>query len=448
MFRNNYPAQWPRKATVASVLTAVVVALGILLPIPARAQTEAVIYDFNYLTRTAEGCPYDSFNVNPHTGVVFSKGHLYGTTPQGGAGAPNDPNSKDGMVYEVSKSVHGKTPWPKKTLHSFQPEASTEGPAADGLYPCSSLIDDKGILYGSTLYGGISGLGTIYALVPPGVGETGWIEYQIYTFLGQDDGAFPYDGLVMDGNGAFYGVNRGGFSTGAGPTVFQLVCGSGSCTAKSLLTNNENVTYNGDLLLDATTGALYGTTHDGGKGYGNVFSLTPSSGSWAYADLYDFTGNTDGAYPNGGLVMAGDGSIFGTTQGGGTGIAGAGDGVLFELRQLTAGSPYTLEVQHTFSGEPDGSTPVAGLYEDASGNFWGTTTLGGSSNMGTIFELYPDRLVVEKWHYLEPYSFAGGLTDGANPQGRLTEDQNGNLYGTTNTGGSAGEGIVFQLSNP
>ncbi len=464
MFTICDPSQRSRRIEVTSLLTVAVFALGILLPVAARAQTETVLYSFNYPTFNDEGCPYDSTNVHPHTGLVFSKGHIYGTTPEGGAGAKkladgsangsSDQtvvNSKDGMVFELSKTLSGKTPWPKKTLHSFQPEASAEGPAVDGTFPCSSLIDNDGTLYGSTIYGGNSGLGTIYALVPPATGETGWTEYQIYNFLGETDGAFPYDGMVMDGNGAFYGVNRGGFNTGAGPTVFQLVCSFGTCTANSLLTNYEDITYNGDLLLEASTGALFGTTHNGGRGYGNVFKLTPSGGSWTYDDLYDFTGGTDGAYPIGGLSMAGDGSIFGTTQGGGDptlcepGDIGNGCGVLFQLRQLIAGNPYTLIVQHTFLNTPDGSTPTAGLYQDANGTFWGTTTVGGSHSLGTVFELYPDRLVAERWHYLEVYSFAGGTTDGANPQSLLTEDKNGNLYGTTNAGGSAGEGTVFQL---
>jgi uncharacterized repeat protein (TIGR03803 family) len=113
---------------------------------------------------------------------------------------------------------------------------------------------------------------------------------------------------------------------------------------------------------------------------------------------------------------------------------------------LIAGNPYTLFVQHTFSGGLiDGSLPTAGFYKDANGTFWGTTTTGGSDNMGTIFELYPDRLVFERWHYLDVYSFAGGPNDGANPQGLLREDNSGNLYGTTNAGGSAGEGVVFRL---
>lgn len=151
---------------------------------------------------------------------------------------------------------------------------------------------------------------------------------------------------------------------------------------------------------------------NGNTGYGNVFSLTPSGGSWIYDDLYDFTGRSDGATPNGGLV-GGTGDLFGTAQGGGNGIASAGDGVLFELRQEIAGNPYTLIVQHTFGGQPDGAQPLAGLYQEAStGTLRGTTNIGGTANLGTIFELYPDRNIVHDWHYLEQYSFAGGKTDG------------------------------------
>jgi uncharacterized repeat protein (TIGR03803 family) len=455
MFTNFYPAHWSWREKAVSPLAAAVVALAILLPIPARAQQETVLYSFTYGTYDLFdplSCPPVSgqpLNEQPHAGLLFYKGALYGTTPEGGAGAPRVVDSDRGMVFRVTQPASGGTPWNEQTLHSFQPEKP------DGLYPCSSLIEKNGVLYGSTL-GGTQALGTIFALVPPATGQTGWTENELYNFIGGGDGQEPFDGLTMGNDGSLYGVTAGGAYGDSLPAVFQLTPSGNLVT----LLNTENITcktgtclFNGDLLLDSSTGALFGTNQSGGAyGYGNVFQLTPSSGGWIYDDLYDFTGGADGATPNGGLV-GGPGDLFGTTQGGGDptlcepGDIGNGCGVLFELRQLIAGNPYTLIVQHSFLNQPDGSTPTAGLFQDAKGTLWGTTTLGGSSNLGTIFELYPDRVIVDSWHYLEAYSFAGGTNDGAHPQSSLTADSTGALYGTTNSGGSANEGTVFRFGS-
>jgi uncharacterized repeat protein (TIGR03803 family) len=441
MFTRCYPAQWSRRTEVASLLTAAVVALAILLPITARAQTETVLYSFTYATSTGGGCPGAFYaNSDPQTGLLLYKGHLYGTTPKGGTGIKGEPGTDDGMVFRLTPPKSGTT-WAKQTLHSF-PEI-TEPPIFDGTYPCSRLIEKNGVLYGSTISGGTHNWGTVFSLTPPGTGQTLWTETILYNFTGGTDGGQPYDGLSMDSNGSLYGVNN--FGGGNGGAVFELIPGASGYSEVTLLSNNNGVLYNGGLLLDKSTGALYGTTQNGGTGYGNVFQLTNEGGKWVYDDLYDFTGGSDGAYPNRGLVgFAGD--LFGTTQGGGSGVAGSGDGVLFELRELIAGNPYSLFVQHTFMGQAsnDGAIPHAGLHQDAAGTIWSTTVLGGSDNLGTIFELYPDRYKVHDWHYLLVYSFTGGTTDGANPESPLIEDSSGNLYGTTNTGGSANKGTVFE----
>jgi len=471
MFTNCYPEQCPRKAGLASLLTAAVVALGILLPIPAQAQqTETVLYNFNYQTFDSDGapgCPLAAAgqtpNENPHTGVLFYNGALYGTTPEGGTGNNKTSDSDRGMVFRLTKPKSGGTPWVESTLHSFMSMPQTGPPPNDGQFPCSRLIENNGILYGSTVYGGggTGGFGEIFALAPPATGQTAWTEYQLYNFGGVGaGGGLPFDGLTLGPDGSLYGVNNGTNygNNVTGPSVFQLTPQGNLIT---MVTNSIGIVYNGDLLLDSTTGNLYGTTQNGGPivngvqtlGYGNVFELTFDGDLWLYEDLYDFNG-LEANHPNGGLV-GGPGDFFGTTQLGGNPNCQPGDilygcGVLFEIRQLTAGSPYTLFIQHTFAtptGGVDGSTPVAGLYQDAKGTLWGTTSLGGKyNNAGTIFELYPDRYVAHEWHYLVAYNFVGGITDGANPQGLLTEDPSGNLYGTTNAGGKAYEGVVFRLS--
>lgn len=451
MFTNCHPAQPLRRAEVALLLTAAVAAVGFLLPIPAQAQTETALYSFNYAIYPPVdpyGCPAGSTNAQPHTGLLFYKGGLYGTTPLGGTGQKRTSDSDDGMVFRLTKPKSGP-PWTETTLHSFIPV-----PETGGLYPCSRLIQKNGVLYGSTKNGGFSGFGTLFALVPPATGQTTWTEDVLYTFLGESDGSLPFDGLTLGSDGSLYGVTRAGIDgLYSNPSVFQFTP-SGSLV--TMASNDQGLVYNGDLLLDSASGSLFGTTQNGGAhGYGNVFQLTPNgAGGWNINDLYDFTGGADGGTPNGGLVGV-PGDLFGTTQGGGSGTGTNGGGVLFELRVETPGNPYTLIVQHTFNGffYDDGAVPEAGLYRDATGTLWGTTNYGGwfrtfkvYLDLGTIFKLYPDPRIVHDWHYATVYDFGGGTTDGAYPQGLLTGDPAGNVYGTTNAGGSSNEGVVFQLT--
>jgi uncharacterized repeat protein (TIGR03803 family) len=421
---------------------AVVALVTLAVPMPTEAQTETVLYNFDYGIYTPEvGCPPGTANANPHTGLLLYKNELYGTTPEGGTGVKLVPDSDDGMVFRLTAPKSGETAWTEKTLFSFVPDITP----SDGAFPCSRLIASNGIFYGTTMGSG-EGFGTIFSITPPPPGTTAWTESILYTFLGLSDGGEPFDGLVMGNNGALYGVTREGYQGLNAPAVFEFFDGQ-----ITQLTHTTEITYNGDLLLDKSTGSLFGTTQNGGAyGYGNVFELTPSSKGWVMDDLYDFTGGSDGATPNGGLAgRAGD--LFGTTQGGGDNTGSDGGGVLFELRQEIAGDPlYTLIVQHTFTSDGDGAVPEAGLFKDASGTLWGTTTYGGPFRLrfatyGTIYKLYPDRTIVNDWHYDVVYAFAGE-PDGAYPQSLLTEDKNGNLYGTTNEGGSTNEGTVFELT--
>jgi uncharacterized repeat protein (TIGR03803 family) len=418
------------------------VAFGILMPPHALAQTESMIHSFNYRVFSADGCPPNSYNVYPHTGLVSYKGHLYGTTIEGGPGVKGIPGTADGSMYALAAPESGGTTWDKKTLHNF---IADQDPA-DGTFPCSTLSANAGLLYGTTISGGQNDHGTLFVINTPsaGVNLPPWTETIVYNFTGGADGTAPYDGLAWNGSEIF-GVSRGGTTNPNGSNVFQI---SGelysSYTEQTIHSNNVGDIYNGDLLVDYATAQIFGTSPTGGAyKYGYVYSLTLTGGSYVFADIWDFTGGADGAYPNGGLVgRAGD--LFGTTQGGGESIGCCG--VLFELRQETAGDPLYSDITwNTFRGSPgDGSIPVAGLDKDSNGNIWGTTSVGGLDNLGTIFELYPDRTIVNDWHYEEVYSFTGGTTDGANPQSLLTEDKNGNLYGTTNSGGQENEGAVFR----
>jgi len=188
-------------------------------------------------------------------------------------------------------------------------------------------------------------------------------------------------------------------------------------------------------LIQDAAGNLYGTTSSGGGsgcsgfGCGIVFKLDTANHETV---LHAFTDRPDGAIPYGRLVLDVDGSgnLYGTTSVGGT----YGMGTVFKID-----SSGTESVIYSFAGYPDGANPYAGLVMDNSGNLYGTTENGGTSRLGTIFKIDTggNETVL--------HSFAGGLTDGADPKADLILDAAGNLYGTTFLGGSRSFGTVFEL---
>jgi uncharacterized repeat protein (TIGR03803 family) len=198
------------------------------------------------------------------------------------------------------------------------------------------------------------------------------------------------------------------------------------------------------LIVD-DDGNLYGTALEGGNltacpfnGCGSVYRVDKHG---THTILYNFSGPPDGEWPIGGLVRDVAGNFYGTTSAGGTGACQSGCGVVFEIDRQ--GQETVL---HNFAGAPyDGASPYASLTLDAAGNLYGTTAAGGASNAGTVFRL--DR----RGALTVLHSFTG-MTDGGKPFSSVTRDGAGNLYGTTNSGGStacgymgAGCGVVFRL---
>lgn len=161
-------------------------------------------------------------------------------------------------------------------------------------------------------------------------------------------------------------------------------------------------------------------------------SAVPSSQAQTFNVMYSFTGGSDGGNPLDGLTLDGSGNLYATTYGGGSAALGA------VVKMPKSGSETVL---HSFIGGSDGAYPQGGLVRNKAGNFYGTTTGGGAFGQGTIFGITP------KGKEEVLYSFAGG-SDGAVPQGGLTFDAAGNLYGTTSAGGVSGNGTVFKLTPP
>jgi uncharacterized repeat protein (TIGR03803 family) len=192
-----------------------------------------------------------------------------------------------------------------------------------------------------------------------------------------------------------------------------------------------------ESVIADSAGNLYGITVRGGTGVGGIaFKITPSGQE---SLLYDFTREPyNGWQPEGPLILDKQGNLYGTTSNGGTNSIHfrIGDGTAFKLSP--DGTETTL---YNFGAyKTDGAQPGAGLVMDARGNFYGTTFWGGTNLYGTVFRLTPDGVETIL------HNFAYGSTDGGNPTASLIMDSSGNLYGTTEVGGSGGGGTVFEIT--
>ena len=355
----------------------VLVALATCLGFVARATAYSLLRlgDFN---GGADGA-------TPLAGVIMDNaGNLYGTTSAG---------AKDyGTIFKIP---------PRQvldTLYTFCSKSS----CSDGANPHAGLImDQSGNLYGTTNGGGAHDGGTVFEFT------SGGVEQVLYSFcttiVGEycGDGAFPVAGVIRDKAGNLYGTTTLGGTNDVG-VVFKLSfdAGTGNWTENVLYSFCPTGTASGcpdgktplaGVVMDAA-GNLYGTTQFGGAhGQGTVFKVRPSLKSESV--VYSFCSQEncgDGSEPNAGLIVDQTGHLYGTTEYGGNLLhCGNGGGVVFEARP----SAGTEKVLHAFCSrttppsDGDGSYPKAGLFVDATGDLYGTTTTGGASGQGVVFRL-------------------------------------------------------------
>ena len=323
----------------------------------------------------------------------------------------------------------------KGNIHSF---TST----ADGTNPFSGLIMGfDGFLYGTTQTGGsINNAGAVYK-----ISQTGIVESVISSFSGVNgDGALPVGNLIMDNIGNLYGTTFAGGSLNNKGTVYKIdPAGNKSILYAFTGINGDGANPSSNLLL-AKDGTLYGTTQYGGiscainsDGCGTVFKITPDGKE---STLYNFSGaNGDGANPYAGLIMDDAGNLYGTTQYGGSkcSINSNGCGTVFKI--TADGAESTI---HLFTGvNGDGANPTANLIIDSNLSLYGTTEYGGIGGNGTIFKITSDGLesII--------YGFTAGNYDGANPTASLIMDKYNSIYGTTTKGGSFNQGSLFKLTS-
>jgi uncharacterized repeat protein (TIGR03803 family) len=337
----------------------------------------------------------------PYAGLAFGNdGDFYGTCFDGGSNG-------FGSIYRISPSGA------LTTLHSFD--------YGDGENPTAGLtLGFDGNFYGTTFGGGTNLLyGTVFQISTNGAFNA------LYSFTNGSDGANPYGGLVQAGNGNFYGTTLEGGPGNYG-TIFQIAS-TGALNPLYSFTNGVDGSQPRATLTLGGGGTLFGTTYAGGShGQGAVFFITISG---ALTALHSFDGPSDGANPVGQLIRA-NGLFYGTTSAGGTN----GGGTVY---QITSGGAFN--VLYSFTGGSDGANPAAGLALGSDGNFYGTTYAGGPSGDGGIFKITPQGTLTPL------YLFTGG-DDGSASFAELVQGINGDFYGTTQYGGSSGDGVVFKIN--
>src|ERR1700722_18430319 len=420
-----------KQLVLLSALMANIFALATL----ASAQyTETTIYNFGAIANDTN---------SPSVGLIRdAAGNLYGTSNLGG--------TLQGTAFELSFSGGS---WTETILHNFGSVSGDGVQASGGL-----LMDSRGNLYGVTQAGGANNQGTVYELSPS---SSGWTETILYSFAGNPDVREPNGSLIFDAAGNLYGTSfEGGGGTNANcfdgcGTVFELSPSSSGWTEKIIYAftgGADGMSPGGNLLFDSA-GALYGSAAFGGtvvgagcfEGCGTVFRLTPASGTWRFARLFNFQGPVGGAAPLW-LVFDAAQNIYGVASAGGSGCPGnLGCGTIFELTRQTSPGPWKETVLHSFTELHDGGEPGAGLVFDSSGNLFGSAVFGGNGNLGTVWELSPT--AHGPWKLTQLYSFGDGTT-GSRPNSGVIIDPSGNLYGTTQQGGQFDRGTVFELSPP
>jgi len=309
----------------------------------------------------------------------------------------------------------------------------------DGADPYAGLILLGNKLYGTALYGGSSDAGTVFALNTDGTGFT-----TLHSFNGSD-GMNPQAGLTNSGN-TLYGTAGCGGPSGNGSVFKVNTDGTGfttlysfTATSGSLSTNSDGADPYGGLIISGNT--LYGTTEGGGNaGVGTIFAV--NTDGTGFTNLHSFTGGSDGAEPQAGLIISGN-TLYGTAYAGGS----ASNGTVFAVN--TDGTGFTL--LHSFTAlenntNSDGAVPYAGLVLSSDGNtLYGTAYAGGSAGNGTVFAVNTDGTDFTVLHGFTAISFPGTNTDGTYPYSGLTLSGN-TLYGTAYFGGSGGMGTVFAVN--
>jgi uncharacterized repeat protein (TIGR03803 family) len=363
--------------------------------------------------------------------VQAPNGSFYGVTQFGGL------NNDGGTVFSIAPNGV------LTTIHSFTGGGVNEPVVGRGNHPFGTLIlATDGKLYGTTLRGGAGacsnggselGCGTVFSITPNGSLST------IYAFAGALDGSAP-SGTIEARDGDLYGstLAGAGLQNLTPATAYRMTRAGNRTTIHSFPVGRGPAL--GARFIEAVDGNFYGTTALGGQfDKGTVFKLTPTG---VYTVLHDFSDSEldveDGALPFGSLVEGRDGFFYGVTNIGGSRATRAG--TVFRV-----GASGNYAVLHRFTGGADGANPISGMIQGRDGSLYGTTNAGGTGDRaqcpagcGTIFR-------ISTGGTLETLHSFGPASGGPVPNG-LIEGQDGAFYGTTSAGGSFANGTVFKVT--
>jgi hypothetical protein len=426
----------------------------------AEAATYQVIYNF------ASG---SSSSGGP---LVGPDGALYGA----GSGGANG----TGFVFKLTPPAPGQQGWTFSDLYDF-PTTRPPAPIPPAIDPQGPLVmDSTGALYGVTqnAIGGAAGIpGRIFKLTPPASGNTAWTISYPYTLPNGNDGVprVPHAGLAIDRNDVIYGTTWTTFGVSSElwqpGTAFKITPpGPGQSAAQvstyvfpygptpGVISPGQQIEPQGRPYVDAS-GRLYGTLSGPAFDVGyRLIPPAPGSSDWT-ADFVGFPGGILGAKPNGGIIADANGALYGTMKTGGEGSSGdlnnTGCGTIYQVTLAPQGGWGDAALMFTCGW--GGEVPQGGLVMNANGSIFGAV-LGGvsdgrsslsSDTSGILFELdqpygYGTLSAV---HYFTGSAIAGVATvDGAQPNGDLAIDKNGNIYGTTQRGGVNAGGVVYMLT--
>jgi len=334
--------------------------------------TETILYSFG--AGSTDG-------TNPTTALLAGPdGVFYGATPSGG---PHE----EGIVFELAPPTEGQTKWTEKIISEF------------GSF--SNLVAGKS----GTLYGTVSDFTSddpsIFELTPPSVSGAAWTLTVVYSFGAAQQYNAPF--LSSDPSGALYEVLSS--NTVADTVFKVTPPGAGETVWTGTKLHSFVAPGPWGLaapVLFGKDGVLYGTsacsgTYERSNNCGAVFSLTPPAAGhavWTESVLHHFGSQGDGAYPDAGLIADASGALYGTTINGGSAKGyqncPSGCGTVFKLTPPAPGhTVWTEKRLYDFKGESDGANPTAALMIDKSGNLYGTTTSGGNGAAGVVFKITP-----------------------------------------------------------
>lgn len=285
------------------------------------------------------------------------------------------------------------------------------------------VVGSDGVYYGITSAGGANNAGTIFRYSDENGFEV------LYNLNSSSDGKRAEGDMIEISNGVFVGSTLQGGQYGSG-TLFRFSLTSGYSVLHHFNSGVDGANPKGSLAFNNSQAKVYGACSNGGNGnFGTCFAYSFATG---YQVIHHFTGGAAGSYPLGGVILAADGKLYGTTQSGGANSQGS----IFKLNPSS--NAYTT-LYSISAGASDGRYPYGNLLESSPGVFLGTCSEGGTNGTGTVYKVTSDG-VFTRLKSLQP------TQNGAFPKSGLGKSDDGIFYGVTEFGGLNGFGTIYTVT--